>query len=61
VIVAVAAGGGLQRDGVGPVPWFGEGKAPILSIRAVAGSQRSRCSSDPSSAIDCIARKLCTP
>ena len=36
-------------------------KAPIFSIRAISGSHRSRCSSSPSSAIDCIARKLCTP
>ena len=35
--------------------------APIRSRRAIAGSQRSRCSSSPSIAIDCIARKLWTP
>jgi hypothetical protein len=36
-------------------------KAPIFSSRAIAGSHRSRCSSEPSMAIDCMARKLCTP
>ena len=31
-------------------------KAPIFSSRAISGSQRSRCSSEPSTAIDCMAR-----
>jgi hypothetical protein len=35
--------------------------APIFSSRAICGSHRSRCSSEPSIAIDCMARKLCTP
>ncbi len=36
-------------------------KAPIFSMRAIAGSHRCRCSSEPRIAIDCMARKLCTP
>jgi hypothetical protein len=35
--------------------------APIASRSAIAGSQRSFCSSEPSIAIDCIARFECTP
>ena len=35
--------------------------APISSIRAIAGSQRSRCSSDPQSMIDPIASPPWTP
>ena len=36
-------------------------KAPIFSSRAIAGSQRSPLLLVPSIAIDCMARKLCTP
>ena len=36
-------------------------KAPISSIRAIAGSQRSRCSSEPHRWIDPIASPPCTP
>ena len=35
--------------------------APIFSSRAIAGSQRCFCSSEPSSAIDFIASPDCTP
>ena len=35
--------------------------APISSIRAIAGSQRSRCSSEPHSMIEPIASPPCTP
>ncbi len=36
-------------------------KAPSASMRAIAGSQRSRCSSEPSISIDCMARPEWTP
>ena len=36
-------------------------KAPISSIRAIAGSHRSRCSSEPHSWIEPIASPPCTP
>ena len=36
-------------------------KAPSLSIRAMAGSHRAFCSSEPHIAIDCMARPACTP
>ena len=36
-------------------------KAPSLSSAAIGGSHRCFCSSDPSMAIDCMARPACTP
>ena len=44
-------------------PWSGSvsANAPIASRSAIAGSQRCFCSSEPSMAIDCIARFECTP
>jgi hypothetical protein len=36
-------------------------KAPSLSVRAIAGSQRCFCSSAPSMAIERMARPACTP
>jgi hypothetical protein len=45
------------------VPWYGsvKPKPPIFSRRAIAGRKRCFCSSEPSSAIDIIARADCTP
>ena len=40
---------------------LGERERPDLSSRAIAGSQRCFCSSEPSIAIDCIASPACTP
>ena len=44
-------------------PWSGSvsAKAPSLSIRAMSGSHRAFCSSEPHIAIDCMARPACTP
>ena len=44
-------------------PWSGSvrPKAPICSIRAMAGSQRCFCSSEPSRAIEVMARPEWTP
>ena len=44
-------------------PWSGSvrANAPILSTRAIPGSQRCFCSSEPSMAIERIARPDCTP
>ena len=44
-------------------PWSGSvsAKAPIVSTVAIDGSQRCFCSSEPSIAIDFIARPACTP
>ena len=44
-------------------PWSGSvsANAPSLSIRAMPGSQRSFCSSEPHIAIDIMARPACTP
>ena len=36
-------------------------KAPSLSVRAIAGSQRCFCASDPSIAIERMASPACTP
>ncbi len=44
-------------------PWSGSvsANAPMASRSAIAGSQRSFCASEPSIAIDCMARFECTP
>ena len=44
-------------------PWSGSvsANAPIFSSRAMAGSQRCFCSSDPQNAIDRMASPACTP
>ena len=44
-------------------PWSGSvsAKAPIISIRAIRGSQRSFCSSEPKALIEPIASPECTP
>ena len=44
-------------------PWSGSvsANAPSLSIRAMSGSQRAFCSSEPHIAIEVMARPACTP
>ena len=44
-------------------PWSGSvsANAPSESIRAISGSQRAFCSSEPHIAIDVMARPACTP